>query len=57
MNKDFDLDLKIEKGPSDEATPYVTSVAYCTPGCLTGDTCGTSECGMTRNCTATWLCY
>ncbi|MFW6679154.1 gallidermin/nisin family lantibiotic [Lacrimispora sp. AGF001] len=57
MNKDFDLDLKMDKGSVDVGESKVASVAYCTPGCLTGSTCGTSECGLTRNCTNTWLCY
>ncbi|NNJ28320.1 MULTISPECIES: gallidermin/nisin family lantibiotic [Lacrimispora] len=57
MNKDFDLDLKMDKGSVDVGESKIASVAYCTPGCLTGSTCGTSECGMTRNCTNTWLCY
>lgn len=56
MKKDFDLKLKMEKSKT-SYKPAVTSVAYCTPGCLTGDTCGTSECGISRNCTNTWLCY
>ncbi len=57
MNKDFDLNLKMDKGPSDDIQPRITSYAYCTGGCNTGTTCGTSECGATRNCTNTWLCY
>lgn len=56
MNKDFDLNLKIAKGTDNGVQPKITSVAYCTPGCNTGSTCGTSECGLTRNCTNTWLC-
>lgn len=56
MNKDFDLNLKIEKDSSGGDSPQVTSVAYCTPGCLTGELCGSSECGLTRSCTNTWLC-
>ena len=50
MNKDFDLNLKMDKGPSDDVQPRVTSMMYCTPGCLTGTTCGSSECGATGAC-------
>lgn len=56
MNKDFDLNLKLEKGSSDEVSVRISSVAYCTPGCLTGELCGSSECGLTQSCTNTWLC-
>ncbi|MBP5222816.1 MAG: gallidermin/nisin family lantibiotic [Lachnospiraceae bacterium] len=55
--KDFDLNLKVEKSASKDADVCITSVLYCTPGCKTGELCGSSECGMTRNCTGSWLCY
>lgn len=56
MNKDFDLNLKMDKGPSDDGKQGITSVAYCTPGCVTGQLCGSSECGLTRNCTGSIAC-
>ncbi|MGX4601767.1 gallidermin/nisin family lantibiotic [Faecalimicrobium sp. JNUCC 81] len=56
MRNDFDLNLKMEKGPSDDDQTRITSVAYCTPGCNTGELCGSSECGLTRSCTNTWFC-
>lgn len=56
MNKDFDLNLKMEKDSSEEPTPRIKSVIWCTPGCITGELCGSSECGLTKNCTASWLC-
>ena len=56
MNKDFDLNLKADKNPSEGPAPRITSVAYCTPGCITGELCGSSECGLTRNCTGSILC-
>lgn len=56
MIKDFDLNLKMETTSSDDKQTRVTSVAYCTPGCLTGELCGSSECGLTKSCTNTWLC-
>ena len=51
MNKDFDLNLKMEKGSSDngDGTTRIASIAYCTPGCITGELCGSSECGLTRS--------
>ena len=57
MNKDFDLDLKMDKGSVDVGESKIASVVYCTSGCLTGTTCETSECGITRSCTNTVLCY
>lgn len=56
MNKDFDLELKMEKTSSEEPTPCIRSIIWCTPGCNTGELCGSSECGLTKNCTASWLC-
>ncbi|GLB28993.1 hypothetical protein LAD12857_09160 [Lacrimispora amygdalina] len=57
MNKDFDLDLKMDKGSVDVGESKIASIVYCTSGCLTGTTCETSECGITRSCTNTVLCY
>ena len=56
MNKDFDLNLKADKNTTEGPAPRITSVAYCTPGCITGELCGSSECGLTRNCTGSILC-
>ena len=56
MNKDFDLNLKADKSTTEGPAPRITSVAYCTPGCITGELCGSSECGLTRNCTGSILC-
>ena len=56
MNKDFDLNLKADKSATEGPAPRITSVAYCTPGCITGELCGSSECGLTRNCTGSILC-
>ncbi|MBS6509880.1 MAG: gallidermin/nisin family lantibiotic [Paraclostridium bifermentans] len=56
MNKDFDLNLKMDKAPSNDGKQGITSVAYCTPGCVTGQLCGSSECGLTRNCTGSIAC-
>ena len=55
--KDFDLNLKVEKSVSKDADVCITSMVYCTSGCLTGNNCGTSECGATQSCLGSWLCY
>mgnify|MGYP004507066249 FL=1 len=56
MVKDFDLNLKVETSSSEGKESRYKSIIYCTPGCLTGELCGSSECGLTKSCTNTYLC-
>lgn len=50
MNKDFDLNLKVDRSITEKSVPRITSIVYCTTGCITGTTCGSSECGLTTTC-------
>ncbi|MEK4455941.1 MULTISPECIES: gallidermin/nisin family lantibiotic [Paenibacillus] len=43
-NNQFDLDVQVSKNVG-KIEPQVTSVFACTPGCITGPNCGSSECG------------
>ncbi|GHC36856.1 gallidermin/nisin family lantibiotic [Streptomyces cinnamoneus] len=45
---DFDLDAKVLADDAPQATPFITSVSLCTPGCVTAAGCTTSVC--TQGC-------
>jgi len=48
---DFDLDAKVSTKATQGATPQITSVSLCTPGCPTGAlACFTRACNPTGGC-------